>query len=254
MKKGLQGALALALVAGIATATGGSPPANEPGEWKPDPGYTALFNGKDLSGWKYYKETDLTGKTETGDKRFEVKDGVIVVNVKGFTVNKEGKKVETGGIKDLYTVKEYNKEFHLRMEFRAAPKADSGVYIRGPQLQVRDYPTVGPYNKVKFNSGDWNTLDITVKNGVVKTTVNGKTVGPKDYLELTVKDGQPVAKLNGKDVPVNDLKISVGSVAECRCNGEILDKAFPVGTKGGIGLQAETGKFEFRRIQIKEMP
>ena len=55
----------------------------------------------------------------------------------------------------FYTVQEFNKDFHLKLEFRAAPKADSGLYIRGPQLQVRDYPTVGPYKKVKFNSGDW---------------------------------------------------------------------------------------------------
>jgi hypothetical protein len=240
LRKLLRAGLALALVAGFAT-TGGSTPAEAPGEWKPDPGYTSLFNGKDLTGWKYGKEKDLAGKTETADKRFEVKDGIIVVN--------EGK-----GIKDLYTIQEYNKEFNLKLEFRAAPRADSGVYIRGPQLQVRDYPTVGPYNKVKFNKGDWNTLDITVKNGVVKTTVNNKAVGPKDVLELTVKDGKPSAKLNGETVAVSDVKIAVGAAAECKCNGEVIEKAMGAGTKGGIGLQAETGKFEFRHIQIKEMP
>ena len=71
---------------------------------------------------------------------------------------------------------------------------------------------------------------------------------------MTVKDGKPVATLNGKSVDVNKIDISVGAVAECKCNGEILEKAFKVPTKGGIGLQAETGKFEFRRIRIMEMP
>src|SRR2546421_3914708 len=115
----LRGAVALALVIACGT-TSGSTPTDSPGEWLPAPGYTSLFNGKDLTGWKYYKEKDLTGKTETYDKRFEVKDGVIVAN--------EGK-----GIKDLYTVQEFNKEFHLKLEFRASLKSDSGVYIRGPQ-------------------------------------------------------------------------------------------------------------------------
>ena len=210
--------------------------ADEP---KPEVGYTSLFNGKDLTGWHYGAE-QLAGKTETVDKRFQVIDGIIVANV--------GK-----GIKDLYTTRSYDKDFHLKLEFRAAPRADSGLYIRGPQLQVRDYPTVGPYNKVKFNNGDWNDLDVTVTNGVVITTINGKTVGPTDVLEVTVKDGKPVAKFNGKEEPVKNLSVLVSSVALCKCNGEVIEKAMKIPDKGGIGLQAEVGKFEFRHIRIKEL-
>jgi hypothetical protein len=168
------------------------------GDFKAEAGYTTLFNGKDLTGWKIGKngKEALDGKTEAANKRFEVKDGVIVVNV--------GR-----GIVDLYTAKDFDKDFHLKLEFRAAPRADSGVYIRGPQLQVRDYPTVGPYKNLKhFKDADWNELDITVK----------------------------------------------GTAAECKCNGEVLEKAFKVPAKGGIGLQAETGKFEFRHIRVKELP
>jgi hypothetical protein len=171
-------------------------------EFKPEPGYTSLFNGKDLTGWTYKPapKEDLAGKTVTPDGRIEVKDGIIVVHAK----DKAGK----GGIKDLYTTKEFNKDFHLKLEFRAATKADSGVYIRGTQLQVRDYPTVGPYKNLKnFKDQGWNTLDILVK----------------------------------------------GTSAECKCNGELLVPAMKVPAKGGVGLQAETGKFEFRHVQIKEM-
>jgi hypothetical protein len=166
-------------------------------DFKTEEGYTSLFNGKDLTGWKVGKggKVELAGKTEALDGRFEVKDGIIVVNV--------GR-----GIKDLYTVKDFNKDFHLKLEFRAASKADSGVYIRGPQFQVRDYPTVGPYKSLKkFKDGGWNVLEITVK----------------------------------------------GNKALCQCNGEVLEKAMKVPAKGGIGLQAESGKFEFRRIRIKEL-
>jgi hypothetical protein len=216
-------------------------------EFKPEDGYTSLFNGKDLTGWMYkaMPKESLQGKTETPDGRIAVKDGVILVNEK----DNKGK----GGIKDLYTIKQYNKGFNLRLQFRAAPRADSGVYIRGPQLQVRDYPTVGPYKKVKFNDGGWNDLDITVTNGVVLTTVNGKEVTPKDVLELTVKDGKPTAKLNGKDVDVKNVIVTTTSVALCKCNGEVIEKAMKIPDKGGIGLQAEVGKFEFRHIRIKEL-
>lgn len=204
-----------------------------------EPGYTSLFNGKDLSGWKLGKEI-LDGQAETKNKKWHVTDGAIVI--------------DGGGGGDIYTVKDFDKDYNLKLEFRAAPKADSGVYLRGVQLQVRDYPTVGPYNKVKFKSGDWNDLDITVKGPVYTATVNGKAVGEKDTLEVSFKDGKPVAKLNGAAVEFSSIQVNAGAVAECKCNGEIIEKAFKIGLKGGVGLQSETGKFEFRKVRIKELP
>ena len=47
-------------------------------DFKPEEGFVSLFNGKDLSGWRYGKE-DLSGKTETADKRFTVENGIIVL-------------------------------------------------------------------------------------------------------------------------------------------------------------------------------
>jgi hypothetical protein len=159
-------------------------------DFKTEEGYTSLFNGKDLTGWRL-GGTKLDGKTETKNKKWHVENETIII--------------DGGGGGDIYTVKEFNQDFHLKLEFRAAKGADSGLFIRGPQLQVRDYPRAGPYNKVKFNDFDWNELDVTVR----------------------------------------------GKVALCKCNGEVIEKAFKVGAKGGIGLQSETGKFEFRRIRIK---
>jgi hypothetical protein len=210
------------------------------GDAKPEPGFVSLFNGKDLTGWKYYKETNLDGKTETADKRFTVTGGVIVAN--------EGK-----GIKDLYTVSDYNKDFILRMQFRASLKSDSGVYVRGPQLQVRDYIRRGERKQLKkFKNDDWNDLEIVVKGGIVKTVVNGKSMTDKDTLQVTVKDGKPSAVLNGTMVDVNKIEVSIGAVAKCYCNGEFLeDMPIPMKSASGIGLQAETGKFEFRNIRIK---
>ena len=209
---------------------------------EPEPGFTSLFNGKDLTGWKYYKEK-LDGKTETADKRFTVENGIIVAN--------EGK-----GIKDLYTQSAFNKDFILRLEFRASLKSDSGVYVRGPQLQVRDYIRRKERPQLKkFKNDDWNELEIIVKGGVVTAAVNGKKLGPQDTLELTVKNGEPAAQLNGKAVDVNKIEVSRGAIAKCYCNGEFLED-MPVPTKSGqgVGLQAETGKFEFRRIRIREVP
>src|SRR5438034_10931523 len=128
-------------------------------DFKVEDGYKSLFNGKDLSGWKYPGKNGkpLEGKTATPDQRIEVKDGVILVNEK----DSAGK----GGIKDLYTVEDFDKDFHLKLEFRASLKSDSGVYLRGPQLQVRDFIRRGEKKQLAdvFKNDDWNELDITVK-------------------------------------------------------------------------------------------
>jgi hypothetical protein len=220
-------------------------------DFKPEEGYTSLFNGKDLTGWRYlgFKES-LAGKTETPDKRIQVVDGVIVCNEKDSL----GK----GGIQQLFTVKDYDKPFHLKLQFRASLKSDSGVYLRASsaQLQVRDYPRFGgQYSQVPgFKLDDWNDLDITVGGKETRLTVNGKQLTDKDEFDLTVRNGKPSAKLNGKVIDVTAYQFSDVAYALCKNNSEVLEKAFPIPLKGGIGLQAETGKFEFRRIRVKELP
>src|SRR5271168_3528963 len=83
-------------------------------DFKPEEGYVSLFNGKDLTGWKYgdvppkkKPPTEvLDGKTASSDNRFEAKDGFIVANI------------GRGPNMAIYTAKEFNKDFHLKLEFR----------------------------------------------------------------------------------------------------------------------------------------
>jgi hypothetical protein len=84
----------------------------------------------------------------------------------------------------LWTTKEFPKDFLLRLEFRAAVGADSGIFIRKPQLQCRDYLVAGPdkYKTLKkYRAQDWNVIEITVKDGVAHCTCNG------EVLELALK-------------------------------------------------------------------
>ena len=65
----------------------------------------------------------------------------------------------------------------LKLEFRATPNADSGVYLRGPQLQCRDYALAGPYKNLKrYKPQDWNELVVTVQDGVAHATCNGEVL------------------------------------------------------------------------------
>jgi hypothetical protein len=233
---------------GLCAAAAGTLGVRAGEDFKLEEGYVSLFNGNDLSGWVYPGQNGkpLEGQAQTPDGRIEVKDGIIVVNAR----DSKGK----GGIRDLYTARKFPSGFHLKLEFRASLKADSGVYLRGPQLQVRDFIRRNEHKHLtKFKNDGWNELDITVRNGVVTTTVNGRVLTPKDLLMLTVRDGKPLAELNGKPVNVKDLSVKVAAVAECLCNGERLETMRNLPPTGGIGLQAETGKFEYRRIRVKEL-
>jgi len=68
-------------------------------------------------------------------------------------------------------------DFTLKLDFRATPNADSGVFIRRPQLQCRDYPLAGPYKELKnYKPQDWNKMVVVVKDGVAHCTCNDEVL------------------------------------------------------------------------------
>jgi hypothetical protein len=78
-------------------------------------------------------------------------------------------------ISSLYTVEEFPQDFTLKLEFRASVKADSGIFLRKPQLQCRDYLVAGPYKDLKkYKPQDWNQIEVVVKRGVARCTCNGE--------------------------------------------------------------------------------
>jgi len=134
-------------------------------DFKPEPGYVSLFNGKDLTGWGY-RTNNFDGKIASDDGRYSVSNGVLVVHPR-----------EPRLIQKIWTTPEFSKDFSLKLEFRAATNADSGIYIREPQLQCRDYLVAGPYKDLKkYKPQDWNEIEVTVTNGVAFCTCNGEVL------------------------------------------------------------------------------
>jgi len=43
------------------------------------------------------------------------------------------------------------------------------------------------------------------------------------------------------------------NVAHCTCNGEVLEAALKLPETGPIGLEADRGQMEYRRIRVKEL-
>lgn len=143
-------------------------------DFVPEEGFVSLFNGKDLTGWGFRNEKTMEkiglpfdGQAVSSDGRYVAKHGRIIV-----TTPPEGRRVE-----QMWTTKDFSKDCTLKLEFRATPTADSGVFIRKPQLQCRDYLLAGPYKNLKnYKPQDWNELVITVKDNVAHCTCNGEVL------------------------------------------------------------------------------
>jgi hypothetical protein len=145
----------------LASATfAADPPLNTP-----PPGYMALFNGKDLTGWS---------PADDAEKHWTIKNGILNYDGKG---------------KSLKTAKDYG-DIDMYVDWKIGPMADSGIYLRGkPQVQIWDKPDVGSgglYNNKKNPSkptkivdkplGEWNTFHIVMKGDKVTVYLNGEKV------------------------------------------------------------------------------
>lgn len=163
-----------------------------PDSFAPEEGFEPLFNGRDLTGWGYRPTSEadkesarrwqasdpdaaewpivteaaaFDGLAVSPDGRFKAINGRLVV-----TTPPEGRKIQ-----QLWTTRDFSEDFVLKLEFRATPNADSGLYLRGPQLQVRDYRLAGPYDDLmRYKPQDWNELVVTVRNGTARATCNGE--------------------------------------------------------------------------------
>jgi len=113
----------------------------------PPPGYTAIFNGKDLSGWhgmghfdprKLWAMSDEERRDKTAKERPDFE--------KHWTIDK-GELVNDGNGGYATTDKEYG-DIDLWIDYKTVAKADSGIYLRAtPQVQIWDYTKEG---------GKWN--------------------------------------------------------------------------------------------------
>ena len=97
-------------------------------DFQPEPGYISLFNGTDLTGWGY-RTNNFDGKTASDDGRYSARDGILTVHPR--TPRK---------IQVIWTTREFSNDFNLKLEFRAATNADSGIFIRRTAVAVPRLP------------------------------------------------------------------------------------------------------------------
>jgi len=138
----------------------------EPDHFSPEEGFVSLFNGRDLTGWGY-RTNNFDGQTASSDGRYLARNGRLIV-----TTPPEGSRLA-----QLYTTRKFPGDFILKLEFRAGVNADSGVFIREPQLQCRDYLLAGPYKQLQnYRPQDWNEIVVIATNSVAYCTCNGEVL------------------------------------------------------------------------------
>ncbi len=194
----------------------------------PPPGFSALFNGKDLHGWcgfigdfparaEYTEEAHAEKQAEADSqmrKHWSVEDGLLVFDGQG---------------KSLVTQEDFG-DFELLVDWMIKPNGDSGIYLRGtPQVQIWDNEigSGGLYNNHKNLSvpnidadnppGEWNTFRIIMIDDRVSVWLNGINVVEAVQLE------------------------------------NYWNRGLPVATRGPIELQAHGNELRFRNIFIRHI-
>jgi hypothetical protein len=200
----------------------------------PPAGFTALFNGKDLDGWKGLCATDNPEKRaalppEELKKQQEAADADMRANWK----IEDGTLVFSGKGRSLCTAKDYA-DVEMYVDWKIKDKGDSGIYLRGsPQVQIWD-PAVWPvgsgglYNNQKNPKdpsecadnpiGQWNRFFIRMVGEKVTVVLNGVTVVDNVTLE------------------------------------NYWNRAIPIFPSGQIELQNHGNTLWFRNAYLRELP
>jgi len=214
-------------------------PPNAARDGVPPAGFTPLFNGKDLKGWKGLvgdpKQRAAMSAPELANAQARA-DEVMRANwvVEHGTIGYRGTNFD-----NLCTTKDYV-NFELLADWKIAPRSDSGIYLRGtPQVQIWD-----PYTQPLAGGsgvGSGGLYNNSKTNGAIPAMVADKPVGEWNRFRIIMAGNFVHVFLNGELV----------------VNGATLEnywqRDLPVFPFGPIELQAHTTPVWFKNLYIREL-
>jgi hypothetical protein len=191
---------------------------------KPGPGFTALFNGKDLTGWVAHG-----GKLE----KWGVENGMIYSGGAGGW---------------LMTDKEF-RDFELRLEYRMPRGGNSGVAVHSPlqgdpaytgmEIQLLD-DDADQYKNLRPAQYTGSIYDVVpAKRGFIKP------VGEWNSIRILSKGRHLTVEMNG--TVITDANLDDYTTDHGKKHPGLLR------ADGHLGLQDHGGRVEFRNIFVKEM-
>ena len=207
----------------------------------PPPGFVALFNGKDLSGWRGGDTFDHRKWLAMPEAERAATNAEWTADMRKHWRVENGELVNDGSGRYATTEKDYG-DFELLVEYKTVPKADSGIYLRGvPQVQIWDHTNEKEFRNGadKGSGGLWN---------------NSAGAPGKDPLVLA---DRPFGEWNKFRI------LMVGSRVTVWLNDKLVvdhanlenyyDRKTPVPAKGPIELQTHGGEIRWRNIFIREI-
>ncbi|MGZ0174544.1 MAG: 3-keto-disaccharide hydrolase [Planctomycetales bacterium] len=206
-------------------------------------GFVALFNGKDLSGWRglgHFDPRKLRAMSPADQKTMFAKNWE---DVKKHWSVEDGELVNDGHGAYLTTLEEYG-DYELMIDYKTVAKADSGIYMRmTPQVQIWDYTKEG---------GKWN---LGADKGSGSLWNNAKGSKGKDALVLADKPfgewNRLHIKMLGENVTVRLNDKLVVDNAPMHNFWDRKQLIFPVGS---IQLQTHGGEIRWRNVFLREIP
>ncbi len=208
----------------------------------PPAGFTALFNGKDLAGWRGGDTLDhrkYLARPE--DKRAE-QDAKWTDDMKAHWRAENDEFINDGHGRYATTEKDYG-DFELLVDYRTVPKAFSGLYPRGvAHVQIWDSTEEAKFSigGDKGSGGLWN---------------NSAGAPGKDPLVLADK---PFGEWNHFRILMVGSRVSVWLNEKLVVDHALLenyyDRKKAVPARGPVELQTHGGEIRWRNIFIREIP
>jgi hypothetical protein len=205
----------------------------------PPAGFTALFNGRDLSGWKGVTRAEkfdspLVRQKATPEKRAEMQAKADEEMRASWHVRDGGALYFDGKGYSLATAKDYG-DFELFVDWRLlTARGDSGLYLRGsPQVQIWD-----AHNHWNIGSGG---LYNNKNNPSKALAVADRLIGDWNTFHIKMVGDKVTVKLNGVLVVDN-------TVLE-----NYWDRSIPIFPKEQLELQCHGDPIEFKNIYLREL-
>lgn len=211
-------------------------------EVKAPEGFTAIFNGKDLSGWwGLGTENPAKWMALPAEKFAEKKEKSLKDIQKHWSVDGDVLVNDGHGLY-LTTEKNYG-DFELRLEYKTVAKADSGIYLRAvPQVQIWDTRKEGGKWGIgadKGSGGLWNNPKGSV--GKDPLVLADKPFGEWNTVRILMAGEIVTVYLNDKLV-VDHAKMH-----------NYFNKKGPMPEVGPIQLQTHGGAISWRNVIVREI-
>ena len=206
----------------------------------PPEGFTSLYNGKDLTGWRGGDTSDHRAYLALAPEKRTERDKTWTADMLAHWKAEGDELVNDGKGKYATTEKEYG-DIELTLEYNMAPLGDSGIYLRNvPQVQIWD-----PANaKEKKNGADkgsgalWNN---GLNNGKFPLVVADKAPGEWNTLRIVMVGARVSIWLNGKQT------VDYASLEN------YYDRKLAVPAKGPICLQTHGAPIRWRNVFVREI-